>query len=134
MTTFPVCKYFRSVSCTSAAFSLTGNARCSASTLILSPRDSKKSFVAVASNWENVEKSDFPFFPYLSTSRCVSYSAFKILQRPPPVISNFFPRLEFFSRSKTCAPSSAARPAAIMPAGPPPMIRTSKVSMSVEAE
>ena len=44
------------------------------------------------------------------------------LQRPPPVKSNFFPRLGFCSRSVTSAPASAAVQAAIRPLEPPPTI------------
>src|SRR3990167_4625840 len=40
---------------------------------------------------------------------------------------SFFPSVEFFSISSTLAPSSAARPAAIMPAGPPPITATSQI-------
>ena len=44
------------------------------------------------------------------------------LQRPFPVMSTFFPGRSIFSRRRTRVPSSAARPAAIMPPAPAPMM------------
>jgi len=43
--------------------------------------------------------------------------AFVRLQRPFPLMRSFFPGPSVFSRRRTVAPFSAARPAAIIPAG-----------------
>ncbi len=51
-----------------------------------------------------------------------------VVEEPPPLIFSFSPKCLFFSINKTLLPRSAARPAAIMPAGPPPMTMTSNIS------
>lgn len=55
-------------------------------------------------------------------------AAFVMLQRPLPVIVILRPGRFIFSSSVTSAPFSAARMAAIMPAGPAPMTRICFIS------
>ena len=64
----------------------------------------------------------------LLKSFLLSSSAFVTLHLPPPVIRSFLPKDEFFSSSKTflCGAISLAWRAVIMPAGPPPITKTSQ--------
>jgi hypothetical protein len=70
---------------------------------------------------------NLPFFPKLAAKFFASVSALVILHLSFPVISNFTPGDLFFSRSTTLAPHSDARNAAIIPAGPAPIIARSYI-------
>src|SRR5258708_17904876 len=118
---------------TSWALLLWGNALFSASTLSLSPLLSKKSKVSATPNRVKEPNNDLPLRPYCATIFLMSSSALVILHRPPPVIINFLPNLVFFSINTTLAPKDAARPAAIMPAGPPPTTANSNFGIDTLA-
>jgi hypothetical protein len=113
---------------TSVAFSVFGKARLPACTTNGIPRDSKKSNVSCTENCENGEWRYGAASPYIKRSFFVSNSAFVILHRPPPVISNFRPRFLFFSNITTDFPDCAAEMAAIIPDAPPPITTTSNCS------
>src|SRR3989344_1092553 len=120
-------KYFTSTSHTERAESETGNTLCSASIFVGIPRVLKKCTEFSLFHCEKGEGRNLPPRLNLASSLRVSGSAFVTLHRPPPVMRIFLPSDAFFSISTTFAPSSAARPAAIMPAGPPPITATSQV-------
>ena len=65
-----------------------------------------------------------PFSPKAFINSLCS-AIFVTLHRPPPLSNNFDPMRYVFSRRRVFAPCAAALPAAISPAGPPPITRTS---------
>src|SRR3989344_7115267 len=143
--------YFTNTSHTDLALSLAGKTRFSFSTLVAIPRALKKLSVFWTVHCEKAEKRNLPSSLNFSKNFLVSYSALVRLHRPPPVSKSFLPSASFFSIRATLAPleampvfaflkylrgespltgrapHSAARPAAIIPAGPPPTTTTSHI-------
>src|SRR3989338_8010332 len=103
----------------------TGNILPSASSFVFIPRSLKKFSVSFTPNWVKAEKRNLSLFLYFASIVRTSGLLFVTLHLPPPVIKSFLPSVGFFSSNKTLLPRSAARPAAIMPAGPPPITTTS---------
>ena len=110
---------FMSALTTSDASSLIGKILPPRSIFVATPSDSKKLIVSIDVNAVNALVRNLPLPGMLLMSSGTS-AIFVMLQRPLPVIDNFFPTRLIFSSSTTCAPASAARIAAIKPAAPPP--------------
>ena len=113
-------QYAESARTMSDARSETGNTRLPRSVFSGTPRSSKNAMVSCGENAEWALYKNLPLRGI--AARNASRSQLLVtLQRPFPVMPSLRPGRSFFSNTVTCAPASAAHPAAIMPAAPPPM-------------
>ena len=103
----------------SAALSETGKTRFPRSTFNLTPRSSKKSMVAWASNRD---RALYKNLPLRGMEAIISSSEqwLVTLHRPFPVMYSLRPTFSLGSTSTTWAPPLAAEMAAIIPAAPAP--------------
>ena len=108
----------------SFALSDTGNTRLPRSVLSGTPNSSKNAMARSGGKAVTALNKNFGFRgTFARKSRTAQ--AFVTLQRPFPVMRSLRPRRFCPSRSVTRAPASAAVPAAIIPAAPPPITITS---------
>ena len=112
--------HVKSASIMSEDLSETGNTRFPRSVLSGTPCASKNAITSAGEKQPSAEYKKRGFTGTFCKTVAVS-QLLHTLQRPLPVINSLRPTFSFVSNSVTHAPFSAAVPAAINPAAPPPI-------------